>query len=43
MTEDTSKGKTFLESTEIKKTNEQQRVNQALESFRRLRDGDSQN
>lgn len=41
MSEDVSKGKTFMESTEIKKTNEQQRVNQALESFRRLRDGNS--
>lgn len=41
MSEDVSKGKTFMESTEIKKTNEQQRVNQALESFRRLRDANS--
>lgn len=41
MSEDVGKGKTFMESTEIKKTNEQQRVNQALESFRRLRDANS--
>ena len=45
MSEDTSQGKTFLESKEVQKIKDQNRVNEALDSLRRLpgMSGDTEN